>query len=135
MNQRATFRAVVISASLLALAAPIVDLIEPTLVFGLGRTPTGAHPPEGWSPAVIAAGLLTLLSYVVGFFSAVGLLFLKRLARIGAAVVSITILLAHLPIGEMSYSGASFSVGLASYGLWVWALSIAYLGDLRGAFT
>jgi hypothetical protein len=135
MNHRAALRAVVISASLLALAAPIVDLIEPTLVFALGRTPSGAQPPEGWSPGVIAAGLLTLLSYVVGFFSAIGLLFLKRWARLGGTVVSITILLAHLPIGEMSYSGASFSLGLASYGLWIWALSMAYLGELRGAFT
>ena len=135
MKQPATFRAVVLSAAALAIAAPVVDLLQPTIVFALGRTPPGGHPPEGWSPVVFAAGILTLASYVAGFFSAVGLFLFKRWARLGATIVAVTVVVAYLPIGELSYSGAAFAIALASYGLWVWALSMAYLSELRGAFT
>ena len=133
-NQLRIFKICIVAASVLAAAVPLTDLVEPTLVFSLHRDAPLAQSPEGWTQVVAAAGYATILALGLGAISAVGLILLRRWARPLASVAAAVLLLAHLPVGEMSYSGGAFALALASYGLWMWALSMAYFSSVSLSF-
>lgn len=117
----------VIAAGFLSLSSPIVDLAAPSLVFALGTSQKDT--PEGWNSIVAAASWLSLACLLLGTIAAVGLVLLRRWARLVGTVVLPCSLLVYLPVGEVSHSGAAFSVALAAFGLWSAALCMAYFAE------
>jgi hypothetical protein len=128
-HQLRVFKTCVIAAAILTLSTPIIDLVSPTLAFALNYVPPEPRRLEGWNAAARAAGVITVLGLVLGIASVIGLLLLRRWARMLATLVPALLLVAYLPVGEISHSGVAFALALMSTGLWGAVLAMAYFAE------
>ena len=133
-NQLRVFKTCAIAAAVLTLATPIVDLVSPTLTFALNYAPPDPRRLEGWNAAVQVAGVATVIGLALGVASVIGLLLLKRWARPLATLAPLLLLVAYLPVGEISHSGVAFALALMSMGLWGAVLAMAYFAEPRAHF-
>lgn len=120
-----TFRAIVGAGCFCILASPIVDIASPSLVYAVHGA-SAQQTPAGWTGLVSAASWLTFLSLVATAISTIGLLLLKRWSRYVALAAALSAALSFLPIGEISYTGASFSFASLGWGLWGAAIALSF---------
>jgi len=134
-DQVTMFRALLIISIVLSIIGAFIDFIIPGLLpESLSSAYEAYAATEASMPAIIIAGLASIVLMVVAVIATVGLLVLQRWARSLALWSTVVSFLMYPLLGAMLQSGLAVMLAYIAMALWGAALAMAYYSDVKSHF-